>query len=237
MPETRSHISGDNILHVAVVAKRHKPFTVTLWRILLLIALAIPALIGLTDVITRINVLLNPPRAAAASLVVVNMGTDAAGSDNATAASGAGIVPVRIELSSIGVDAHVEDLGLNAAGALQAPRNFTDAGWYAEGVLPGAPGNAVFDGHVNNALTAAGVFEHLAQLRTGDTIRVSDAIGHALIFTVEAIKTYPVDAAPAQEIFSRAGPPGLALITCDGAWNQAQHQFSNRLVVFAALAQ
>lgn len=146
-----------------------------------------------------------------------------------------GITPARLSIPAIGVSAKVESVGLNTAGAMQAPSSFSTVGWYKGGSEPGARGSAVIDGHVNNALTEAGVFEHLDQLKAGDTIIVSDASGDTRTFSVSSVKAYPVDSAPTSEIFSEAGPPELALITCEGTWIPSKKEFDQRLVVYATL--
>ena len=222
-------------------------------RIVIVALLLIPILIGLVDVLSRAAAFLYTARAAPLLEVVEEMsrivpavelrvpqattsnkGTqDASQTQIQTAPS---IVPARIQIPSIGVDARVQKVGVNAAGAMQAPSNFADVGWYQDGSKPGEPGSAVFDGHVNNAFTKAGVFEHLSQMRTGDTVVVLDTVGHTRVFSVQSVKIYPADSAPIAEIFSRAGPPQLILITCGGVWDATKHQFSDRLVVYASLS-
>lgn len=153
----------------------------------------------------------------------------------ATVASTTPLIPVRLRVPSIGVDAAVEQVGLNAKGAMGAPQKFNDVAWYQPGAQPGAPGSAVFAGHVNNALTLPGVFEHLAQVKVGDQILVTDAAGRTLTFVATQTQTYPVDQAPLNDIFATSGPAQLVLISCEGDWIPDQHQFNERLVVVAKL--
>lgn len=159
--------------------------------------------------------------------------TDISGLSGTTTAES--IIPVKLDIPSIGVSASVEQVGVDHNGAMQTPSSFRTVGWYKDGAKPGEAGNAVIDGHVNNALTTAGVFEHLGELRLGDTIRVADASGRTLTFVVNNEQVYSVDNAPTAGIFSRTGAPGLALITCDGAWDNGKKEFNKRLVVYAAL--
>jgi LPXTG-site transpeptidase (sortase) family protein len=144
------------------------------------------------------------------------------------------ITPARLVISSIGVDAKVEQVGKKADGSMGTPSNFTDVGWYALGSKPGAPGNAVIDGHVNNALTTSGVFEHLVQMNVGDVIMVADQNDRRLTYVVTQVQEYAPDA-PTDSIFATSGPSQLVLITCDGEWVQDKHQFNKRLVVIASL--
>lgn len=145
------------------------------------------------------------------------------------------LVPVRLRIPAIGVNAAVEQVGKKDDGSMGTPTKFGNVAWYAMGSAPGQPGNAVIDGHVNNALTTAGVFQHLSQIALGDEIVVLNASGTQMSFTVTKIEEYPVDTAPAASIFATSGPSQLVLITCDGDWVQNAKSFDKRLVVFARL--
>jgi len=146
------------------------------------------------------------------------------------------VIPTRIKIPAIGVDAKVEQVGKKADGSMGTPSGFTTVGWYAPGAKPGESGNAVMDGHVNNALTLPGVFANLGKLQKNDYITVSDAEGKTLIYRVTEVKSVPADGAPADSIFTKNGPSQLVLITCDGEWVQSERTFEKRLIVFAQLA-
>lgn len=142
-------------------------------------------------------------------------------------------VPTRLKIPAIGVDAEVESVGQRQDGAMATPTDFADVAWYAPGGRPGGSGNAVFAGHVNNALTKAGVFAHLAQVHLGDYVTVSDKDSHTVVYKVTAIDQYPADEAPAASIFAAQGPSQLVLITCDGDWVPEHKTFEKRLVITA----
>ena len=153
----------------------------------------------------------------------------------APAATTSGLIPAHLTIPSIGVSADVERVGKTVDGAMGTPSNFTNVAWYALGAKPGEPGNAVIDGHVNNALTTSGVFEHLSQVKLGDVVTVADSGGRTLSYRVTEVQEYPATTTPAASIFAATGPSQLVLITCDGSWVSAEHQFDKRLVVVAAL--
>ena len=117
-----------------------------------------------------------------------------------------------------------------------APTVFGEVAWYALGSKPGAPGSAVFAGHVDNALSTAGVFEHLSSLKVGDYITVADAGGKTLVYRVISSTSYAAADAPVAQIFATSGPQELVLITCTGDWVTSQKQFDQRLVVVATPA-
>lgn len=153
-----------------------------------------------------------------------------------TAATSTAFVPARLKIPSIGVDAAVEQVGQKADGTMGAPTTFGEVAWYAPGAKPGGAGNAVFAGHVDNALTTAGVFEHLSSLKPGDYITVADASGKTIVYRVASSKSYAAADAPVAQIFATSGPQGLVLITCTGDWVTSEHQFDQRLVVVATPA-
>ena len=215
---------------VLVVKKPYRGFRV----VAIAIGIAV-VLVGAADASSRLAHAVFGPNASLFSFAPAIAITDPSLFSHFLAAS-TPLTPVRLKITSIGVDANVEQVGQNAAGAMGAPTQFGDVAWYALGPKPGAPGNAVIAGHVNNALTTAGVFEHLSQLKPGDSVSVSDASGQTLNYIVTQVQAYPADQAPTSTIFATGGPSQLVLITCDGDWVSSEHQFNERLVVYASLA-
>ena len=90
---------------------------------------------------------------------------------------------------------------------------------------------------MDNALTTAGVFEHLSQLKKDDYVTLAEASGKTLLYRVASTQSYAANAAPVAQIFATAGPWQLVLITCTGDWVTSEHQFDQRLVVIATLAK
>src|SRR5690606_6883667 len=54
--------------------------------------------------------------------------------------------PVRMVVSSIGVNAPVEGLGTTPEGLIAVPKSYGMVGWYNKGSVPGKPGPAVLVG-------------------------------------------------------------------------------------------
>lgn len=201
-----------------------------------LAALAVGAcvvLVGAADLTTRLAHAALGPSAGALAFAPAIALTDPS---VLAAATSTGLVPARLRIPSLGVDAPVEQVAAKADGTMDTPKKFGDVAWYAPGARPGNPGNAVIAGHVDNALTTSGVFEHLDQISIGDYITVADEAGKTLVYRVISNTAYPVDEAPAQAIFATEGPSRLVLITCTGQWEPGQRQYSERLVVVAAPA-
>jgi LPXTG-site transpeptidase (sortase) family protein len=147
--------------------------------------------------------------------------------------------PVRLIIPAIGVDAAVQSVGLAWAAAnkgdMSVPSNFTDVAWYNGGPLPGMPGSAVIDGHLDGKYVQKAVFYNLGALKPGDLVEVVDASGTILQFQVVTSTTYDYNATTT-DIFSRdASKTRLNLITCAGDWDANQKIYNKRIVVFTEL--
>ena len=145
--------------------------------------------------------------------------------------------PSRLIIPSIGVDAHIQSVGLfwNGDGTMSIPTNFTDVGWYNGGPLPGEPGSAVIDGHLDGKDVKEAVFYNLGKLTPGDLVEVENGNGTMLKFTVVAVKTYDYNATTTDIFSSDTGTSRLNLITCAGSWDKAQGLYNKRVVVFTEL--
>jgi sortase (surface protein transpeptidase) len=146
--------------------------------------------------------------------------------------------PSRLSIPALSINAHVQYVGINAKGNIGTPNNFTDVAWYSYGVVPGATGTAVIDGHVDNGLGLAGIFKHLSNIQIGDEVDVITNGGTKMSFVVTTIQTYDYQNVPAQAIFGTSSASRfLNLITCDGAWVQGGDTYNERLIVTARLVQ
>jgi LPXTG-site transpeptidase (sortase) family protein len=143
--------------------------------------------------------------------------------------------PQRLIIPKLDIDAKILDMGINAAGNMDAPHNFVDVGWFKLGTVPGEIGSSVIDGHEDNGLSLDGVFKHLEDLRPGDDVYVVQADGKKLHFKVEVSEIYPYNNAPLQKIFARADKARLNLITCAGSWLKEAKTNDKRLVVYTVL--
>src|SRR5207237_142321 len=101
--------------------------------------------------------------------------------------------------------------------------------WYQGGSLPGAPGSAVIDGHLD-WYSGPAVFADLGRLHAGDRLSVTYSDGHAVFFRVTSLVTFRADLRQPQ-LFRTDGQPLLELITCAGPWDGAGYR--DRLVVSA----
>ncbi|MDB5237505.1 MAG: peptidase sortase [Parcubacteria group bacterium] len=143
--------------------------------------------------------------------------------------------PARLQIPSLAIDVKVQLVGVTKAGNMGVPNNFTDVAWYKYGTVPGQLGNAVIDGHVDNAVALPGVFKHLGTINVGDAVYVQTASGSKLHFVVTDVATYPYTQVPIQALLASSTTAHLNLITCGGTWNQSVKSYDQRLVVYTKL--
>jgi LPXTG-site transpeptidase (sortase) family protein len=115
------------------------------------------------------------------------------------------------------------------------PTNFTDVGWYTGGPLPGMPGSAVIDGHLDGKNVREAVFYDLDKLAIGDLVEVADNQGQTLQFRVVATKIYDYDAITTDIFSGDTATSRLNLITCSGTWLKGEKLYDKRIVVFTEL--
>jgi len=147
------------------------------------------------------------------------------------------VVPTRLLVPALQIDAPIELVGLTSGGDLATPARspWVDTGWYRGGPLPGALGSAVIDGHLDQPGGSPAVFWLLNQLLVGDLVQVRLSSGQTLSFRVTEVAYYRPLEAPLQRIFADRSGHYLNLITCAGDWIESQHQTTLRLVIYTSL--
>lgn len=142
-------------------------------------------------------------------------------------------LPARLLIPRLNINTTIQQVGITFKGNMGTPNNYTDAGWYKYGTIPGNTGSAVIDGHVDNGFGMDGVFKHLKELQPGDIIDVVMQSGETIHFTVFDMQTYYYTDLPRTAIFNRSDGQYLNLITCDGNWLSDTQTDDHRVVVYA----
>jgi len=146
------------------------------------------------------------------------------------------LVPLQIRIGAITVDAPVVPVGLQEDGAMEIPERVAEIGWYDPdglGVSPGSAGTAVLAGHVDSRRQGNGALFNLRDLTVGETIELDLHDGTIQRWIVTQVTQYPKDDLPLEEVFTWAGPPRLAVITCAGAFDRTERSYTDNLVVYA----
>jgi LPXTG-site transpeptidase (sortase) family protein len=142
--------------------------------------------------------------------------------------------PAMILIPSINVHRPVEAVGLDSHGAMEVTQNLWNAGWYKDGPVPSAPGDAVIEGHAGYP-DAPLLFGRLPRLHAGDKIVVVLADGTRRLFLVDSLAVWPAGTAP-PGMGEPYGPPRLTLITCTGPFDDHYKTYADRLAVEATYA-
>ncbi len=142
--------------------------------------------------------------------------------------------PAQLLIPALNVHRAVETVGADRSGVMNLPVNAWNAGWYKGGPIPGAPGDAVIEGHAGYPDQPM-IFGKLVQLHVRDQIIVVLSDGSRRLFLVDSMATVPVGSAPAG-MAEPYGPPRLTLITCTGHFDQNSYSYSSRLVLEASYA-
>ena len=144
-------------------------------------------------------------------------------------------IPVRVQIPRIGMNAAVEQVGLEADGTMSVPKSWWTVGWYKLGYKIGEAGSAVLSGHYDTNTGAPAVFFRVGSLSPGDTITVTTSNGSVFKYRVIRKESYPWNQMPLQTIFNSSGKAWLNLITCSGTWDRATQNYSHRTVVYAEI--
>ncbi len=139
--------------------------------------------------------------------------------------------PIRLSIPKIGVQATVEPVGVDpGTNNLQIPP-IDRIGWYRFGPAPGDGGSAALVGHVDGD-GRPGVFWKLRDLTPGDRINITAADGKDRAFRVVGRAETPKSELP-PALFTRTGPPRVALITCGGAFDVSSRHYRDNVFVVA----
>jgi len=142
--------------------------------------------------------------------------------------------PVSIRIPALGVDAPIEQLGVDSDQQLEVPSDPATAGWYEEGSAPGAAGAAVIAGHVTWEQEPA-VFFKLGDLRPGQRVHMRRADGRTAIFAITKIEQYAKDEFPTAKVYRPVNRPVLRLITCGGQYDADSDSYTANVVAYGTL--
>lgn len=145
-----------------------------------------------------------------------------------------GILPKRITIPVIKLDALVEPVGVLENGQMDVPKNFDRVGILSPWTKPGMMGNAVIAGHFDH-YTGPAVFYHIRKLKPGDQIFVSDEHHKKLTFRVKKVESYLASQAPIDTIFGDTQQAQLNLITSQGYSIERRKSTRNASLSFLSL--
>lgn len=142
--------------------------------------------------------------------------------------------PVQLDIPELGISAPVDAVGVESDGLMTLPEDVDRVGWYRFGPAPGAgTGSVVIAGHVDDAEQGLGALSPLEEAEVGDRVVVGDDAGGSTTWQVVARQEFDKEVVPLAELFDRAGPPRLVVITCGGQFLADIGSYQDNVVVVA----
>ena len=141
--------------------------------------------------------------------------------------------PRMLRINSLSIAAKVRPMGINSIGAIAAPVNIYDSGWYTGSSKPGAAGAMFIDGHASGA-TRKGLFAYIDTLQIGNTVSVERGDGQVFNYKVVHVETVSKDAVDMTKVLHTYDgvKEGLNLMTCTGVWIKEEKTYDKRTVVY-----
>ena len=111
--------------------------------------------------------------------------------------------PTGVRLDSVGIDAPVRPVGVQADRQMRLPDDPAVLGWYRFGAAPGdGRGATVLAGHLDSLRYGVGPLVRLRDVHLGDTFDVTLADGTTATYAVQRITRFERQALP-DELFTR----------------------------------
>lgn len=128
-------------------------------------------------------------------------------------------------------------VGVLADGAMEIPDDVGTVGWYATSarrVSPGDPGVAVLAGHRDSRVQGPGALHDVSELVSGDVVRIVHVDGRVSTWRVDEVLETLREELPGELLFSREGPPRIALVSCGGEFDRATGSYTHNTIVIAS---
>lgn len=141
------------------------------------------------------------------------------------------LLPIRIKIPAINVNARLEYVGLTPKGIIWIPKGLSNAAWLNISPLPWDIGTSIIDGHFGYIKNIPGVFNNLYKLQKGDKIYIEYS-DKQITFIVRELRTYKKNDNTSDLFWEKDWESHLNIVTCDWIWNNKIKNYSDRLVVF-----
>lgn len=141
--------------------------------------------------------------------------------------------PMKLTISGIGVDAYIQNVGVDQNQQIAVPNNVHIAGWFIDSVKPGDKGLSIIDGHLDG-VRGEGVFDNLESVAIGEVFTVEFGSGEKRDFRVKEVKTVGLNEA-IDVLYSQdmSISKQLNLITCGGVYDTAKNEYDKRVIVIS----
>jgi|GEM_PF-2365935 len=141
--------------------------------------------------------------------------------------------PASLSLPSQGIQGEIVPVGLTNQGAIAAPEETDQIGWYSLGARLGQGGIVALVGHKDDVWFRPAVFAQLDKVVPGDLITLTDELGRSWDYVVEQSEVYPTNDLPLDQLFQSDNQARLVIISCAGRWSWLRGSYSERIVISA----
>lgn len=119
-------------------------------------------------------------------------------------------------------------------GSLTIPANVHQIGWDMQTSAPGSDGVTLLVGHINWVGQGEGALGQIGQLVSGDQVVLNWA-GYQSSWKVSAPPRLSPNTIVHRSLFTKSGPPTLALVTCGGAFSETPQggSYADNVIVLA----
>lgn len=155
--------------------------------------------------------------------------------DLGSLATQAAVTPTRLRVDALGIDIPLDAVGVAADGQMEIPPYAERGGWYRFGATPGDDAGAVvIAAHVDSVVSEGlGPFAALTDAQPGQVAVVDLSDGTQVTYAVTARTAQAKPEVAWSDVFDRAGPPRLVLVTCGGSWRSDVRSYSDNILVTA----
>jgi len=136
----------------------------------------------------------------------------------------------RLVIPRIGVEAPLEERGLDSNRVMQAPTGREVVSWYSFEPLPNAGGNIFLAGHLQLG-GSPGVFWNLQNVRAGDRVVIS--AGGADFYYAVIGEELETKADSLHAVIDPVATETVTLMTCAGTYVPSTGDYTDRLIVRA----
>jgi LPXTG-site transpeptidase (sortase) family protein len=142
--------------------------------------------------------------------------------------------PKSLMIDSVALTVDIEEVGKDADGFMETPKNWKQAGWYSLSTQTAEQGNIIINGHYDDSAGRRAAFWQLKNVNIGDKVTLVDEFNRPFDYEVKNLYYLAIDDPERFKIFNfEKGQQSLTLITCGGVWLPGEGTYNKRLIVMA----
>lgn len=138
-------------------------------------------------------------------------------------------------MESANINVKVAPVGIEDDGSLDTPKDWSSAGWYKDGAMPGQNGNLIINAHYDDNFGKPAAFWQLKNIKVGDKVIVVDSFGRRFTYGVTQYQFIGISDPDRFKVFENSKSAKITLITCGGVFLPGKATYDKRLAVTGEL--